>query len=221
MSIRQSLINLLAKYPGPTEAEARRWRYALVAMGALALVAEGSLVFILYHMDPAAPPFWLTAPAGWLWEHVPAARGFTNSSYALRAQMPYVFVVFFLLVIATAALVACCNRRGSMFGMAVNFLQEGIFRQAVILVVLPIVYYAVYFVVFSSDQDPVMGPNERSYRHYSVFFEAHLGVLSAWVPLAIFCGFFIGVHLALIPEIPRLVRAAWAGRTRLPTDPGS
>ncbi|WP_019627753.1 hypothetical protein [Thioalkalivibrio sp. AKL10] len=211
MSIRQSLIKFLAKYPGPTEAEARRWRYALIAMGALALVAEGSLVFILYHMDPAAPPFWLTAPAGWLWEHVPAARGFTNSSYALRAQMPYVFVVFFFLVVTTAALVACCNRRGSMFGMAVNFLQEGFFRQAVILVVVPIVYYAVAFFVFSSDLDPVSSPSERSYRHYGLVFETEMGVATAWVPLALFCGSFIGVHLSMIAEVPRLVRAARVG----------
>lgn len=210
MSLRQSLIDILWKYPGPTEAEARRWRRALIAMSSLALLAEGILVYILYHMNPAAPPFWLTAPAGWLWEHVPAARGFTNSSYDLRAQMPYVFAVFFFLVVATAALVACCNRRGSMLGMAVNFLQEGVLRKGVILVALPIVYYAVYFVVFSFDKDPVMGPNERSYRHYGVFFETRLGLLSAWVPLALFCGAFVGVHLALITEIPRLVRAARA-----------
>ncbi|WP_083925113.1 hypothetical protein [Thioalkalivibrio sp. ALJ15] len=210
MSIRQSLIDALSKYPGPTEAEARRWRNALIAMASLALLAEGILVYILYHMDPAAPPFWLATPAGWLWEHVPAARGFTTSSYGLREQMPYVFVVFFFLVVATAALVACCNRRGSILGMAVNFLQEGAFRQGVILFALPIVYYAVYFVVFSSDPDPVMGPNDRSYRHYGVFFEARLGILAAWVPLALFCGSFIGVHLALIPEIPRLLRAARA-----------
>ncbi len=208
MSLRQSLIDILSSYPGPTEAEARRWRNALIAMGSLALLAEGILVYILYHMDPAAPPFWLAAPAGWLWEHVPAARGFTKSSYGLRAQMPYVFLVFFFLVVATAALAACCNRRGSMLGMAVNFLQEGVLKKGVILVALPIVYYAVYFVVFSFDKDPVMGPNERSYRHYGVFFETRLGLLAAWVPLALFCGAFVGVHLALIPEIPRLVRAA-------------
>ncbi|ADC70629.1 hypothetical protein TK90_0113 [Thioalkalivibrio sp. K90mix] len=211
MSIRQSLIDLLAKYPGPTEAEARRWRYALMAMGAFALLAEGVLVYILYYMDPAAPPFWLAAPAGWLWEHVPAARGFTNSSYGLRAQMPYVFVVFFLLVIATAALVACCNRRGSIFGMAVNFLQEGIFRQGVILVAVPIVYYAVAFFVFSSDLEAVSSPSERSYRHYGLFFETEMGVATAWVPLALFCGSFIGVHLSMIAEIPRLLRAARIG----------
>ncbi|OOC08891.1 hypothetical protein B1A74_13865, partial [Thioalkalivibrio halophilus] len=136
MSLRQSLIDILSKYPGPTEAEARRWRNALIAMGSLALLAEGVLVYILYHMDPGAPPFWLAAPAGWLWEHVPAARGFTNSSYGLRAQMPYVFVVFFFLVVATAALVACCNRRGAMFGMAVNFLEERLHRRLLIVVVL-------------------------------------------------------------------------------------
>lgn len=47
MILRQSLIDILSIYPGPTGAEARRWRNVPIAMGSLALLVEGILVYML------------------------------------------------------------------------------------------------------------------------------------------------------------------------------
>lgn len=126
--MKQSIIDWLESVPGPTEAQALRWRRIRWGLVGLAVLAEILLWYVLYIMDVGNPPTSLGFLADWLLEHVPAARGHANFSYSLRREMPYVFTVVFLFSILVASAFALFNNnRLAMRGVA-NILRTPLKR---------------------------------------------------------------------------------------------
>lgn len=201
MGMKQSIIEWLESVPGPTEAQAHRWRRVRWGLVGLAVVAEILLWYVLYRMDVNDPPMWLSVPADWLLDNVPAAQGHTNLSFALREHMPYVFTIGFVFsaMVAISFLLFNHNRLG--FYVAGNILRMpwpkaifAIFFGEIAMVLL------VYFKLYGFTAEVSLSGEKTSLAYID---EIPLAVMGVWVPFYGLFGVIFGQHLSFLRDLFR------------------
>lgn len=198
MGMKQSIIDWLENAPGPTEAEARRWRRVRWGLVGLAVLAEILLWYVLYRMDVRDPPFWLKYPTNWIFENIPAAQGHTNLAFTLREKMPYIFTIGFSFAhLVAAAIVFFNHERVPFFGVR-RVLSFPLGRAVIHLFLLEVLFVSfLFWSYFFSSEISVTG--DRTYMGYVP--EIPIALMLVWVLMHGVIGAFLGQHLVLLRDL--------------------
>ncbi len=198
MGVKQSIIDWLESVPGPTEAQARRWRRVRWGLVGLAVLAEILLWYVLYRMDVNDPPLWLNVPANWLLQHVPAAQGYTNLAFALREEMPYVFMIGFLFSHVVAAAILLFDHDRVAFLSLSRVLRFRLGRAFFYLVSAELAFgILVYLKVYGFESELTVD-GQRTY--LANINESPLALMVVHLLFYGFLGAVLGQHLAFLRD---------------------
>jgi len=163
MGMKQSILDWLESVPGPPEAQDQRWRRIRWGLVGLAVLAEILLWYVLYRMDVDDPPLWLSMPANWLLEHVPAAQGYTNLAFSLKGEMPYIFVIGFLFAHVVAAAILLFDHERVAFNALRRVFGFRLQRALFYLVSVELVFAVLVYLNIYGFESELTVDGERTY----------------------------------------------------------